>query len=127
MKAQVTRDTAPELALRRELHRRGLRYRVNHRPEPDLRVTADVVFTRRKVAVFVDGCFWHRCPEHATAPHANATWWAEKLQRTVDRDRAADTALSQRGWTVIRIWEHTKPPGGADTVEHALTAADRAV
>lgn len=107
MARQATRDTAPELALRRAIHSKGLRYRVHFRPVPDLRVTADIAFTRARVAVFVDGCFWHRCPEHGTLPRANATWWATKLDANVTRDRRADQELHRHGWTVVRVWEHT--------------------
>lgn len=100
------RDTAPEIAVRRLLHAAGLRYRVNHRPLPALRRTADIVFTRRKVAVFIDGCFWHSCPEHATVPKANAEFWREKLQRNRERDRETDQCLRAAGWAVLRFWEH---------------------
>lgn len=111
------RDTSAEMALRRELHRRGLRYRVNMRI-PDLGQTRpDITFTRRRVAVFVDGCFWHRCPIHATFPKTNEAWWAEKLEKNVRRDRAADQALRDTGWTVIRVWEHEDPAEAADRIE----------
>src|SRR5690242_18235278 len=89
-KANRGRDTAPERELRSALHRRGLRFRVHQRPEPSLRVTADVVFRRARVAVFVDGCFWHRCPVHATKPKSNSEWWEAKLQANVDRDRRTE-------------------------------------
>lgn len=120
MARQVTRDTAPELSLRRSLHRQGLRYRVHLRPVPDLRVTADLVFPRARVAVFVDGCFWHRCPEHGTTPRSNAEWWAAKLDATVNRDRRADEELRTRGWTVVRVWEHSPAAEAAETVAQAL-------
>jgi DNA mismatch endonuclease (patch repair protein) len=120
MAMQATRDTSPERALRRELHARGLRYRVHLRPEPALRVTVDIAFTRARLAVFVDGCFWHRCPEHGTLPRANAHWWLDKLNTNVARDRRTDTALTQRGWTVIRVWEHTPPEHGADLIANEL-------
>src|SRR5258707_14817102 len=101
-------DTKPELALRRALHGLGLRYRKDYRLDlaDGVRVRPDIVFTARKVAVFVDGCFWHCCPEHGSQPAANTWYWEPKLRRNVDRDRAADTALGQAGWTVIRFWEH---------------------
>ncbi len=114
-RAQRRRDTAPELAVRRLLHVRGLRYRVDTAPLPGVRRRADVVFTRVKVAVFVDGCFWHSCPVHATRPKANAAWWRAKLEATVRRDRDTDTTLAAAGWMVVRVWEH----------EPALEAADR--
>jgi len=106
MSRQRRRDTEPELLLRRELHRRGLRFRVDA-PIPGLpRRRADVVFTRARIAVFVDGCFWHGCPEHATHPATNAQWWAAKLTRNVERDRETDEHLRAAGWTVLRYWEH---------------------
>ncbi len=105
MQQQGRRDTAPELALRRELWRRGLRYRVDVAPIRGRR-RADVVFTRAKVAVYVDGCFWHRCPLHATTPRSNQEWWTAKLDANVARDRATDEELSAAGWTVVRVWEH---------------------
>ncbi|MGW1740724.1 very short patch repair endonuclease [Nocardia sp. NPDC001965] len=121
MSRQRRAHTAPELALRRELHRRGLRYFVDRAPIRGQRRRADVVFPRRRVAVYVDGCFWHRCPDHATDPKNNAAWWAEKLAGNVSRDRATDTALRAAGWQVIRIWEHEDPVQAADRVQAALS------
>ena len=106
MSRQARRDTAPELLLRRELHALGLRYRVDHALPGLPRRRADVLFSRAMVAVFVDGCFWHGCPEHKTAPATNAEWWAAKLARNIVRDRETDAHLSSLGWTVLRIWEH---------------------
>ena len=106
--------TSPELALRRELHRRGLRFRVN---DPRLPGRPDVVFPRAKIAVFVDGCFWHRCPDHGTLPRNNRTWWQRKLDRNVSRDRANDTALAELGWKVLHVWEHEAVASAADRVE----------
>src|SRR5688572_7651212 len=100
MQANRGRDTGPELALRRELHRRGRRFRVNRRPVPEVRSTADVVFGAARVAVYVDGCFWHSCPVHSVAPRNNAEWWREKLAATVKRDRRVTEELTSRGWTV---------------------------
>ena len=111
---QARRDTAPELLLRRELWRRGLRYRVDHKVVGRRR-RVDIAFTRAKVAVFVDGCFWHSCPIHSTRPKNNADWWAAKLEANVARDRATDAELFAAGWTVVRVWEH----------ESVITAADR--
>lgn len=106
MVAQRRRDTAPELALRRALHGAGLRFRVGH-PLPGIpRRRADVVFTRVGLAVFVDGCFWHDCPEHGTRPKSRAAWWEEKLRRNVERDRDTDARLAEAGWIVARFWEH---------------------
>ncbi|MFD6062546.1 very short patch repair endonuclease [Rhodococcus wratislaviensis] len=120
MRAQRRRDTAPELALRRELHRRGVRYYVDRAPMKGVRRRADLVFPRRKVAVYVDGCFWHSCPQHATFPKNNAQWWAEKLAGNVTRDRDTDTRLADAGWTVVRVWEHENPAVAADRVQEAL-------
>ena len=111
------RHTAPEMAIRRELHRRGLRYRVNMALPQIGRTRPDIVFTRARVAVFVDGCFWHRCPEHGTSPKTNAGWWRRKLDTNAERDRTTDTVLAEAGWTVIRIWEHEDATTAADRVE----------
>ncbi|WP_282784497.1 very short patch repair endonuclease [Nocardia sp. CC201C] len=112
--------TAPEIALRRELHRRGARFFVDRAPMRGLRRRADIVFPRRKVAVYVDGCFWHSCPEHATSPKNNAEWWAEKLAGNVARDRDTDARLREAGWTVVRVWEHERAESAADLVWKAL-------
>lgn len=117
-----TRDTKPELGLRRELHRRGLRYRVDVAPLPGLRRRADVVFARRKVAVFVDGCFWHRCPDHGTDPKNNSDWWRAKLDRNVERDRDTDAALRAAGWHVARVWEHEDMAAAATTIAAVVAA-----
>lgn len=109
MRANRGADTAPELALRRALHARGLRYRKHAAPLEGLRCKADVVFSAAKVAVFVDGCFWHRCPEHGELPRSNREWWDAKLSRTWYRDRGNDEALRAAGWTVVRVWEHEDP------------------
>ncbi|BCN46974.1 DNA mismatch endonuclease Vsr [Rhodococcus hoagii] len=122
MRAQRRRDTAPEVALRRELHRRGARFFVDRAPLRGLRRRADLVFPRRRVAVYVDGCFWHSCPQHATSPKNNAQWWADKLAANVVRDRDTDTRLADAGWTVVRIWEHEDPTEAADRVQAALRA-----
>lgn len=122
MAKQLTRDTTPEVAIRRALHAMGLRYRINARVLPGLRRRADIVFSRRRVAVFVDGCFWHRCPVHATDPKANAEWWAEKLARNVVRDRETDTRLLAEGWSVIRIWEHEDPLAAAQRIAGMVRA-----
>lgn len=114
------RDTLPERAIRSELHRRGLRFRVDRAPLPGLRSRADIVFGPARVAVYVDGCFWHSCPEHGTRPKANSDWWERKLDRNQERDRETDHVLREHGWTVIRIWEHEDPAAAADRVEKAL-------
>lgn len=115
MRAQKRKDTAPELAIRRELHRMGYRYRVDH-PLPRLRRRADIAFTAREIAVFVDGCFWHRCPLHGTLPKNNRDWWEQKLRENVARDRDTDRRLREAGWTVVRIWEHEDPFEAARTI-----------
>lgn len=120
MKQQRRRDTAPELELRRTLHRRGLRYRVDVAVLPGVRRRVDIAFSARRVAVFVDGCFWHRCPTHGTQPKANQEWWRAKLDRNVWRDRDMDEQLAAAGWTVVRIWEHEAPAEAADRVEAAV-------
>ncbi|MCH7229891.1 very short patch repair endonuclease [Glycomyces sp. L485] len=109
MQSNKSRDTKPELRLRRAAHAKGLRYRVAMRPLPKLRRTADMVFTRAKVAVFLDGCFWHGCPEHHTVAKTNAEYWAEKVRRNGERDRETDEALAAAGWIAFRVWEHEHP------------------
>jgi DNA mismatch endonuclease (patch repair protein) len=99
-------STGPEVALRRELHRLGVRFRINH---PALPGRPDIAMTRARVAVFVDGCFWHRCNQHGTLPKHNAQWWAEKLERNVQRDREKDDALASMGWLAVHVWEHEDP------------------
>lgn len=109
MRHQPQRDTQPELALRRELHRLGLRYRVQQRPLPALRRTLDVVFRPARVAVDIRGCFWHGCPEHSTRPKANRDWWDEKLDANRRRDEDTARRLVQDGWILIVVWEHENP------------------
>ena len=107
MKANRRTNTKPELALRSALHAMGYRYRKDLRLDlPQRRVRPDIAFTSRKVAVFVDGCFWHACPDHGSQPKNNEWYWSPKLQKNVERDRAADQALTDAGWTVVRLWEH---------------------
>ena len=118
-----TSDSGPERALRSALHRRGLRFRKHTQAVPGLRCRPDVVFTRARVAVFVDGCFWHSCPEHGTFAKANGEWWKAKLAANVARDRRNDAALAQAGWTVLRIWEHEDVNHAADRVERAVRPA----
>jgi DNA mismatch endonuclease, patch repair protein len=121
MRGNRREDTRPELSLRRELHRRGLRYRVHVEPVRGARCRADVVFPRRRLAVFVDGCFWHRCPLHGTQPKTNTDYWEAKLERNALRDRLNDEALLAAGWEVLRIWEHEDPRIAADRVQAALS------
>ena len=114
------RDTAPELELRSELHRRGLRYRIDRRPQKGVPSRADLVFGPAKVAVYVDGCFWHSCPKHGTMPRSNEAFWQAKLARNQERDAAVNEALAAAGWTVVRIWEHEEIDAAADRVEAAV-------
>jgi len=122
MQRQARRDTVPELSVRRELHRLGLRYRVDRPVGPGVRRRADVLFGTAKVAVFVDGCFWHRCPQHATDPRANAQWWRDKLDRNVARDRETDATLAAQGWLVVRVWEHEDAVAAAARIAEAVRA-----
>ena len=119
MQGNRSRDTKPELLLRSLLHARGLRYRVNHRLL-GTRYTADVVFTRARVAVFVDGCWWHKCPEHYKEPKSNTRYWLPKVDRNVARDAKVDALLDDAGWTVVRAWEHEDPVAVADRVERVV-------
>ncbi len=114
MSSLRTTGTAPEIALRRELHRRGLRFQVNVRGLPG---RPDVVLGRARIAIFVDGCFWHGCPEHAVAPKANADWWQTKLGANRARDGRNTEALMADGWLVLRVWEHELPSIAADEIE----------
>jgi DNA mismatch endonuclease (patch repair protein) len=116
MQAQRTRDTAPEIAVRRLLHAAGLRYRVDRAPLVGVRRRADIVFAPARVAVFIDGCFWHGCPTHGTTARANAAFWAEKIERNRERDRDTDQRLAEAGWAVVRAWEHQEPAEVAGTV-----------
>lgn len=120
MARQATRGTGVEAALRRELYRRGLRYRLHRRPLSGLRREADIVFVRPRVAVFVDGCFWHACPEHATWPKANAGFWRTKIEGNRARDRDTDARLREAGWAVVRVWEHEDPAGAAVHIERLV-------
>jgi DNA mismatch endonuclease (patch repair protein) len=118
------RDTAAELAVRRILHRRGLRYFVDRAPVKTLRRRADVVFPSNKVCVFIDGCFFHGCPEHGTWPKHNSEFWRTKIETNQRRDRDTDARLRNAGWTVIRAWEHEDPETVADRVEAAARPWD---
>ncbi|WP_138904981.1 very short patch repair endonuclease [Streptomyces albidochromogenes] len=121
MSRQGSRDTAAEIAVRKLLHAAGLRYRVNV-PVPGMpRRTIDIAFSRAKIAVFLDGCFWHGCPQHATHPKANADWWRTKLDKNMTRDRETTQHLEAQGWTVLRFWEHES----AETVGRAVEQARR--
>lgn len=124
MSRNPSRDTRPELLVRSALHSLGLRFRVSHPLRLDgLTVRPDVVFTRRRVAVFIDGCFWHSCPIHATTPRRNTDYWLPKLKRNVARDQRVDAALSLAGWRVIRAWEHEPVDSAVRRVVEALDSA----
>jgi DNA mismatch endonuclease (patch repair protein) len=116
MQANRSRDTAPELALRRAVHALGLRYRVAARPLPAVRRTADLVFSKAKVAVFMDGCFWHGCPVHHTVAVRNGQYWADKVERNRRRDSDTDQRLAAEGWVALRVWEHEAPEEAAQRV-----------
>jgi DNA mismatch endonuclease (patch repair protein) len=122
MVANKSRDTRPEKALRSVLHRQGLRFRVGVRPIPDLRRAADIVFTRSRVAVFVDGCYWHGCPDHHRPAKKGATFWQEKIASNKARDAETNEVLCRAGWVVIRVWEHEDPEQAAQAVVRAVTS-----
>ncbi|MBW9213227.1 very short patch repair endonuclease [Mumia sp. zg.B53] len=120
MKGNRGRDTGPELAVRRIIHARGLRYQVDARPLPELNRRADLVFSRVKVAVFIDGCFWHGCPAHHTVAKANASYWAEKIANNRRRDLDTAEQLREQGWLVLRFWEHQPASEVADVIVGAV-------
>lgn len=125
MRRQRRRDTAPELALRRELHRRGLRYRVDYPVLPTSRRRHDIVFLGPRIVVEVRGCYWHACPSHATLPKSNAEWWAEKLAANIQRDRDTENQLRSEHWELIIVWEHEDPLEAAEQIERAVRASER--
>jgi DNA mismatch endonuclease, patch repair protein len=123
MRGNRRRDTKPEVAVRSALHRRGLRFRVDHPVQlPGRVVRADIVFPRKRLAVFIDGCFWHQCPIHATLPQTNTDYWLPKLERNVKRDRLIDELLGGIGWSVLRAWEHEAPAQVAGRIAAHLNA-----
>ncbi|WP_328633330.1 very short patch repair endonuclease [Streptomyces sp. NBC_00356] len=119
MQAIRSRDTTPERLVRRIVHAQGLRYRVAAKPLPDLRRTADMVFRQVKLAVFIDGCYWHGCPEHYVPPKTNSGYWSEKVTRNMNRDADTNQRLKDAGWAVLRFWEHESP----DDCAHAIVDA----
>jgi DNA mismatch endonuclease (patch repair protein) len=119
MKEQRRRDTKPEFALRSELWRRGLRYRVDYKVVGNRR-RVDIAFTRARIAVFVDGCFWHMCPKHRSLPKTNRDWWLAKLEANAARDESTNSELERAGWTVVRVWEHEDTTLAADRVEELV-------
>jgi DNA mismatch endonuclease, patch repair protein len=121
MRANSSSNTRPELRLRSALHALGLRFRVGLAIQTtDLRTRADIVFTRRRLAIFVDGCYWHCCPEHGTNPIVNTQYWSRKLSQNIERDRAVDKSLQAHGWVVFRIWEHTSSDAAARQIATVL-------
>lgn len=121
MRRTKRRDTLPELKLRRALHRRGLRFLVDRSPPgTNRRRRADILLRGARIAVFVDGCFWHSCPVHAHLPKTNRDWWRRKLEGVVRRDRDTDAELTAAGWLVVRVWEHEDPEVAADRSAHLV-------
>lgn len=121
MKRNVKSDTKPEVAVRSLLHRRGYRFRKHLLVQAgDIRVRPDIVFTRRRIAIFIDGCFWHRCPLHGTEPRSNSEYWRQKLDRNVARDVEVDSALKAANWLVLRIWEHVPPVEAVEQIDAVL-------
>ncbi|MCO1616640.1 very short patch repair endonuclease [Micromonospora sp. CPM1] len=122
MRANRPRDTRPEMTLRSAVHALGLRYRVDRQPLAGLRRKADLVFAGPRVAVFVDGCFWHGCPEHYRPSNRNSEFWSNKIEGNRDRDAQTDEKLAAAGWTVIRVWEHDDPHQAASRIAQAVLA-----
>jgi DNA mismatch endonuclease (patch repair protein) len=120
MSRQKSRNTQVEIDLRKRLYAAGLRYRIHRRPIPGIRREADIVFGAARVAVFVDGCFWHGCPEHATWPKRNAEFWRKKIEGNQWRDANTDALLVEAGWLVVRVWEHEAVETAADRVQRTL-------
>ena len=126
MQANRSRDTAPELAVRRILHANGYRYRVHFQPEPRLRRKADIVFTRQRIAIFIDGCFWHGCPEHGRQDfNHNADYWPSKIATNRARDLETTEVLQASGWKVLRFWEHESPEIISSLIRQVLSAPMR--
>lgn len=123
MSTLARRDTKPEIELRRALHRRGLRFRVQLKVPGNRRRTIDIAFTRARLAVYVDGCFWHGCPDHHHLPRSNSEWWKWKVELNRRRDEDTDASLAASGWRVLRIWEHIDPEVAAELVVIAYVDA----
>ncbi|MFE4503900.1 very short patch repair endonuclease [Rhodococcus sp. NPDC056743] len=122
MRANRSRDTKPELRVRQIVHSLGLRYRVAARPLSDCKFTADLVFTRARVAVFVDGCFWHACPEHYRLPKTHRDYWAKKAEGNQARDRHVVASLVDAGWIAMRFWEHENPTAVAQAIQRQVVS-----
>ena len=114
--------TKPEKHIGEELFQRGLQFNTDTRPIAELRLTADLVFLPEKLSVFIDGCFWHGCPNHFRPPFTNSDWWEEKVSETVRRDARQSVRLNDAGWSVVRVWEHEDPSEAADRIIAALTS-----
>ena len=128
MRGNPSRNTRPERAVRSDLHRRGLRFRKDYPISTEsINVRVDIVFTRRRIAVFIDGCFWHQCPEHGSVPRTNAEYWVPKLSHNVVRDREVDAALTRAGWRVFRFWEHVPATDAADSIAKVVTGCNGAL
>lgn len=125
MSKQARRDTSPEVAVRKLLHARGRRYRLHVSVPGMSRRTMDIAFPGPRVAVFIDGCFWHSCPQHATHPKANSSWWQQKLTRNALRDQETTRHLESQGWQVLRFWEHEAPEWVADQISRAVETRSR--
>ena|SRR5258706_2087148 len=120
MKAAKPRDTAPEIAIRSALHRLGLRYSINAKPIKELNRSADILFRSLKVAIFIDGCFWHGCPIHGTQAKANSEFWRAKIERNQERDAETTKYLKKSGWKVIRVWEHENPEKASAKIQKTV-------
>jgi DNA mismatch endonuclease (patch repair protein) len=116
------KGTSAELELRRALHARGMRYRLHQALLQKPRRVADIVFRGSQVAVFVDGCFWHGCPLHASWPKSNAEFWRQKIEDNRARDQDTDSRLKTEGWLVVRVWEHEDPDSAAERIAAMIRA-----
>lgn len=124
MRTQATAGTSPEMKLRKTLFARGMRYRIGLKVPGANRRTIDIAFPRHRLAIFVDGCFWHRCPKHSTTVKNNAKWWAKKLAENVARDGSTNALLESQGWTVLRFWEHEDPEEAVEKVISTLASLE---
>jgi DNA mismatch endonuclease, patch repair protein len=120
MQANRGRNTSVELSLRRALHAKGLRFRIHRQAIPGLRCEPDILFPTPRVAVFVDGCWWHGCPEHWSPPNRNREWWTRKILLNTERDRRHDEILTAAGWCVVRIWEHQPVDEAVEHVQRVI-------
>ena len=122
MRANRRADTKPEMQIRSLLHRQGLRFRKDYliRLPSGRNVHADIAFTKSRIAVFIDGCFWHSCPVHGTIPKSNKDYWHPKLMSNVKRDKAINCELRNANWKVIRLWTHVPPEKAVNTIIEAV-------